>query len=70
MGQQDQCLHELFTPICKALVAVPSLLGIGIRCVLQPINEELLVFLQYQELAQYHIGLEGGKYSQIIVGGW
>lgn len=38
-------------------MTVCSLLGVGVGCVLQPVNEEFLVLLQDQELTQHNMGL-------------
>ena len=43
-------LQELVAPVREALVAVGGLLVVGARIVLQPVDEQVLVFLQHEKL--------------------
>lgn len=49
-------------------MTVCGLLSIGFGRVLEPINEELLVLLQHQELTQHDMGLrEKARQGQVTV---
>ena len=45
-----QGLEELVAPVGQALVAVAGLLVVGARVVLQPVDEQVSVLLQHEEL--------------------
>merc|ERR1719234_2649092 len=53
----DRVLEELITPVRKALVAVSRLLGVGTSKVLDPLDKEVFVLLQKQELPEHNIRL-------------
>ncbi len=50
-------LKEFVAPVVEALVAVASLLVISTRQILQPVQKEVSIFLQDQELAENDVGL-------------
>jgi len=43
-------LQEFVAPVAEALVAVTGLLAVGAGVVLEPVDEQILVFLQNQKL--------------------
>ena len=51
-------LKKFVAPIGEALVAICRLFGIGTGIVFQPIDEEVAVFLQDQELSEDDISLK------------
>ncbi len=54
-------LEEFVAPIAEALVAVAGLFAVGACVVLEPIDEQILVFLQHQKLKTRKEGLDNSR---------
>lgn len=57
-GKLASCLKKFVAPVGEALVTVTGLLRICTGRVFEPINKQVLVFLQDKKLAKNNIGLE------------
>ena len=53
-------LEKLVAPLVQAVVAVCRLLVVGACQVFDPVDEEILVLLQDQELSKDHVRLKSG----------
>lgn len=49
--------EELVTPFSETITTVFCLFGVCVRCLLQPLDKQLLILLQHQILTQDHISL-------------
>ena len=63
-------LKKFVAPIGEALVAICRLFGIGTGIVFQPIDEEVAVFLQDQELSEDDISLVKTLGGQLFTQGF
>ena len=50
-------LQELVAPVVQALVAIRGLLGVGAGHLFEPVDEQVLVLLEDEKLAEHDVGL-------------